>query len=142
MKILTYIIALIAFTATAQAQNLNPDSLLGNDAPQEQAPEQQPAPQQPPQGMPQVFDYPLTLKCMGMGDMRGLLEQGMQQLPIAFGFNAKAQMQNNPFDGVVITQNAITGEFTIALLSRGNNAGCVIATGTELNLTSTQQESE
>ena len=141
MKILTYIIALIAFTATAQAQNLNPDSLLGGEAPQEQAPETQPAPQQPQQ-VPPMFDFPITLKCMSMGDMRGLLEQGMQQLPIAFGFNGKAQLQNSPFDGIVITQNAITGDYSIVLLSRGNNAGCIAAVGTELNLASRQQESE
>ena len=118
------------------AQTLNPDSMLGNTPEPEPAPEIQPAPQQPPQGMPQMFEYPITLKCMPMGEMRGMLEQGMQQLPLGFGFNGFAAQQNNPFDGVVITRNEQTGYYTIALISRANDAACIVAVGTELRLKS------
>lgn len=131
-------IAISMIFGAVHAQTLNPDSMLGDTSPAEPAPEVQPAPQQPPQGMPQVFDYPITLKCMSMGDMRSLVELQFGQLPLAFGYNAMAQQQDNAFDGTIIVRNDTTGSYSIIIVSRANNAACIVAVGTELQLKSEQ----
>ena len=131
-------LAISMIFGAVHAQTLNPDSMLGNTPEPEPAPEVQPAPQQPPQGAPQMFDYPITLKCMSMNDMRVLLEQGMQQFPLGFGYNGLAAQQNNPFDGIVLSRNEQTGYYTVAVLSRENNAACIVAVGTEFSLKSEQ----
>ena len=127
-------LAISMIFGAVHAQTLNPDSMLGDTPPAEPAPEVQP---EAPQQMPSMFqDVPITIKCSSVGAVRNLLENALNQQVLAMGFNGLAAQQGSPFDGLVITRNELTKEFTIVLMSGANNAACVAAVGTELRLKS------
>ena len=131
-------IAISMIFGAVHAQTLNPDSMLGDTLPAEPAPEVQPEVQpEAPQPMPGMFqDVPITIKCSSVGAVRNLLENALNQQVLAMGFNGLAAQQGSPFDGLVITRNELTKEFTIVLMSGANNAACISAVGTELRLKS------
>ena len=127
-------LAISMIFGAVHAQTLNPDSMLGDTPPAEPAPEVQP---EAPQRMPSMFhDVPITIKCSSVGAVRNLLENALNQQVLAMGFNGLAAQQGSPFDGLVITRNELTKEFTIVLMSGANNAACIAAVGTELRLKS------
>ena len=127
-------LAISMIFGAVHAQTLNPDSMLGDTPPAEPAPEVQPEPSQP---MPSMFqDVPITIKCSSVGAVRNLLENALNQQVLAMGFNGLAAQQGSPFDGLIITRNELTKEFTIVLMSGANNAACIGAVGTELRLKS------
>jgi len=127
-------IAISMIFGAVHAQTLNPDSMLGDTPPAEPAPEVQP---EAPQPMPGMFqDVPITIKCSSVGAVRNLLENALNQQVLAMGFNGLAAQQGSPFDGIIITRNELTKEFTIVLMSGANNAACIGAVGTELRLKS------
>ena len=127
-------LAISMIFGAVHAQTLNPDSMLGDTPPAEPAPEVQP---EAPLPMPGMFqDVPITIKCSSVGAVRNLLENALNQQMLALGFNGLAAQQGSPFDGLIITRNELTKEFTIVLMSSANSAACIGAVGTELRLKS------
>ena len=123
-------LAISMIFGVVHAQSLDGNSMLGDTAPQEQAPQ---VPQQPPS---MFTDLPITIKCAPVGYIRDLVESGLGQEILALGFNGLAAQQGSPFDGLVITRNEQTKEYTIIMMSSPNNAACIAAVGTQMRLKS------
>ena len=68
-----------------------------------------------------------------MGVVRAILEQNGQYL-YASGIKSSAYIPSDPFDGIIITKNATTLEYTVILVKTNLNLACVVAAGQRFEL--------
>ena len=121
-------LVLLSTSATAQAQEINPVM------PVEPVPEIQQAP--PPLAQPwRTLNRQIT--CNAQGLVREILETSGQTM-YASGFKRPEYIPSDPFDGIVITRNKITLEYTILLIKSDLNIACVLAGGERFELVETQ----
>lgn len=121
-------LVLLSTSATAQAQELNPVM------PVEPAPEIQQAPT--PEAAP-WRQINRIITCNAMGTVRNILESNGQTM-YATGIKRPEYLPQDPFDGIIITRNEITLEYTVLLIKASMNVACVIASGERLDLVETQ----
>ena len=128
MKLLYTLGALVLLTTSATAQELNPVM------PVEPTPEIQQAP--PPIAQPwRTLNRQIT--CNAQGLVRDILETSGQTM-YASGFKRPEYIPSDPFDGIIITRNEVTLEYTVLLIKSDLNIACVLAGGERFELVETQ----
>ncbi len=120
------VILIVFMTLGAKAQELNVTPVQ----PVDPTPELQPEIQMEPQPW-QQFNRQLT--CNSMGVVRTILEQNGQYI-YASGIKSPAYIPSDPFDGIIITKNPITSEYTIMLVKTNLNLACVVAAGQRFDI--------
>jgi|TARA_B100001105_G_scaffold97539_1_gene77714 hypothetical protein len=122
-----FLLILVILPAFAEAQSMNPDSLLEIDPQIEQ--------EIKPEAQPTVPDewkmLNRLLACNTMEHIKELLLQRGQIIWAGGGKNSE-YMPNDPFDAIIITRNPETLEFTIMLIKPDINLACIIAGGQEI----------
>jgi hypothetical protein len=122
-----FLLILVILPAFAEAQSMNPDSLLEIDPQIEQ--------EIKPEAQPTVPDewkmLNRLLACNTMEHIKELLLQRGQIIWAGGGKNSE-YMPNDPFDAIIITRNPETLEFTILLIKPDINLACIIAGGQEI----------
>jgi len=126
-----FLLGAIMTIGVANAQAIDPNSMLGG----EQQPETMPDDHDKSQGI-QFVPLPLTANCLPMNAMKGLVEGIMGQESWVLGFNAMAAQQNSPFDGLVVARNPRTKEYTVLLIGSATDIACILAIGTRMELRS------
>lgn len=92
-----------------------------------------PAPEveQTPQSQWRQINRAIT--CNAMGVIRNILENAGQVI-YASGIKSPEYLPMDPFDGVIITRNEITLEYTVLLIKSDLNVACVLAGGQRFEL--------
>ena len=128
MKLLYTLGVLLFLSTSATAQELNPVM------PVEPAPEIQQTP--PPLATPwRTLNRQIT--CNAQGLVRDILETSGQTM-YASGFKRPEYIPSDPFDGIIITRNEVTLEYTVLLIKSDLNIACVLAGGERFELVETQ----
>lgn len=74
-----------------------------------------------------------VLTCNAMNVVRVLLEDQGQYI-YATGIKSQVYIPADPFDGVIITKNPTTKEYTIMLVKTDLNLACVVAAGQRFDI--------
>ena len=122
MKLLYTLGALLFLSTSVMAQQeLNPTVPL----PVEPAPEveQTPTPEASP-----WRQINRVITCNSLGIVRNILETNGQTI-YATGYKTPEYLPMDPFDGIIITRNEITLEYTVLLVKSDMNVACVLAGG-------------
>lgn len=122
MKLLYTLGALLFLTTSVMAQQeLNPAVPL----PVEPVPEveQTPIPEASP-----WRQINRAITCNSLGIVRNILETNGQTI-YATGIKRPEYLPMDPFDGIIITRNEITLEYTVLLIKSDMNVACVLAGG-------------
>ena len=137
LKILgAVLLTLVMLPAFADAQSMNPDSLLELDP---NIPQQEIKPEVNPEIKPEVKPEVTAgwrmlnrgLACNTMEAVKSLLTSRGQVL-WAGGGKQRNYMPQDPFDNLIITRNPLTKEFTVVLIKPELNLACIIAGGQKL----------
>jgi hypothetical protein len=122
MKLLYTLGALLLLSTSVMAQQeLNPTVPL----PVEPVPEVEQAPT--PEASPwRTLNRQIT--CNAQGLVRDILETNGQTI-YATGYKSSEYLPMDPFDGIIITRNEITLEYTVLLIKSDLNIACVLAGG-------------
>lgn len=139
--------ALLFVTSTTYAQTINPDSLLNSSPPTvENSPEadssenqstNESTTDQPKETEEKLWDnegwvpHNRALTCHNMGNVRDYLTS-LGQAIILSGFKHPSYIPNDPFDGMIVTRNPLTGEYTILLVQTDTGLACIVQMGTAL----------
>jgi len=124
MKLLYTLGALLLLSTSAMAQELNPVM------PVEPAPEVEQAP------TPEVTPWKQinrVITCNSLGFIRNILETNGQTI-YATGYKTPEYLPMEPFDGIIITRNEVTLEYTVLLIKSDLNIACVLAGGQRFEL--------
>lgn len=122
MKLLYTLGALLFLSTSVMAQQeLNPTVPL----PVEPVPEVEQAPT--PEASP-WRQINRVITCNSLGIVRNILETNGQTI-YATGIKRPEYLPMDPFDGVIITRNEITLEYTVLLIKSDMNVACVLAGG-------------
>jgi len=132
MKLLCTLGALVLLSTSITAQALSPVLPL----PVEPAPEveQTPTPEVLPS--PEVSPWRQinrVITCNSLGIVRNILETNGQTI-YATGIKTPEYLPMDPFDGIIITRNEITLEYTILLIKSDLNIACVLAGGNRFEI--------
>ena len=73
-----------------------------------------------------------------MGTVRNILEANGQTI-YATGIKRPEYLPQDPFDGIIITRNEITLEYTVLIIKSSMNVACVLAGGERFELVEDQQ---
>lgn len=117
MKLLCTLGALILLSTSVMAQQeLNPTL---------------PAPEVEQTPTPEVSPWRQinrVITCNSLGIVRNILETNGQTI-YATGYKSSEYLPMDPFDGIIITRNEITLEYTVLLIKSDLNIACVLAGG-------------
>ena len=69
-----------------------------------------------------------VITCNSLGIVRNILETNGQTI-YATGIKRPEYLPQDPFDGIIITRNEITLEYTVLLIKTDLNIACVLAGG-------------
>jgi hypothetical protein len=69
-----------------------------------------------------------VVTCNSLGVVRNILETNGQTI-YATGYKTPEYLPMDPFDGIIITRNEITLEYTVLLIKSDLNIACVLAGG-------------
>lgn len=120
MKLLYTLGALILLSTSVMAQQeLNPTL----PAPATPEVEQTPTPEVSP-----WRQINRVITCNSLGIVRNILETNGQTI-YATGYKSPEYLPMDPFDGIIITRNEITLEYTVLLIKSDLNIACVLAGG-------------
>lgn len=120
MKLLFTLGALILLSTSVMAQQeLNPTL----PAPATPEVEQTPTPEVSP-----WRQINRVITCNSLGIVRNILETNGQTI-YATGIKRPEYLPQDPFDGIIITRNEITLEYTVLLIKTDLNIACVLAGG-------------
>ena len=129
LKILgAVLLTLVMLPAFADAQSMNPDSLLELDP---NIPQQEIKPEVKPEVTAGWRMLNRGLACNTMEAVKSLLTSRGQVL-WAGGGKQRNYMPQDPFDNLIITRNPLTKEFTVVLIKPELNLACIIAGGQKL----------
>ena len=120
MRLLYTLGALILLSTSVMAQQeLNPTL----PAPATPEVEQTPTPEVSP-----WRQINRVITCNSLGIVRNILETNGQTI-YATGYKTPEYLPMDPFDGIIITRNEITLEYTVLLIKSDLNIACVLAGG-------------
>ena len=123
MRLLYTLGALVLLSTSVMAQQeLNPTLPTPSTPEVEQAPEVSPWRQ-----------INRVITCNSLGVVRNILETNGQTI-YATGYKSPEYLPMDPFDGVIITRNEITLEYTILLIKSDLNIACVLAGGNRFEI--------
>ena len=130
MKLLYTLGALVLLSTSVMAQQeLNPTLPTPSTPEVEQAPT--------PEAVP-WRQINRIITCNAMGTVRNILEANGQTM-YATGIKRPEYLPQDPFDGIIITRNEITLEYTVLLIKSSMNVACVLAGGERFELVEDQQ---
>lgn len=123
MRLLYTLGALVLLSTSVMAQQeLNPTLPTPSTPEVEQAPEVSPWRQ-----------INRVITCNSLGVVRNILETNGQTI-YATGYKSPEYLPMDPFDGIIITRNEITLEYTVLLIKSDLNIACVVAGGQRFEL--------
>jgi hypothetical protein len=123
MRLLYTLGALVLLSTSVMAQQeLNPTLPTPSTPEVEQAPEVSPWRQ-----------INRVITCNSLGVVRNILETNGQTI-YATGYKSPEYLPMDPFDGIIITRNEITLEYTVLLIKSDLNIACVVAGGQSFEL--------
>ena len=123
MRLLYTLGALVLLSTSVMAQQeLNPTLPTPSTPEVEQAPEVSPWRQ-----------INRVITCNSLGVVRNILETNGQTI-YATGYKSLEYLPMDPFDGIIITRNEITLEYTVLLIKSDLNIACVVAGGQRFEL--------
>ena len=132
MKLLYTLGALVLLSTSATAQELSPVLPL----PVEPVPEVEQSPTPAPEAAP-WRQINRIITCNAMGTVRNILEANGQTI-YATGIKRPEYLPQDPFDGIIITRNEITLEYTVLIIKSSMNVACVLAGGERFELVEDQ----
>jgi len=125
--IVAFILMLFLLPAFAEAQSMNPDSLLEVDPLIQEEPKVE-----TPQLLTNEWkSLNRLLACNSLDYIKSILTSRGYEMWAAGGKNPD-YMPQDPFDSVIITRNPVTLEFIILLIKPEINIACIIAGGQEI----------
>jgi len=142
--ILSLIILLFA-TSILSAETINPNSLLDSSPPILTTPEAEQskednkveegtAEEELPWDDQGWTIHTRALQCHSMGNVRAYTMARGQQIVMS-GFKNPGYVPNDPFDGLILTRNPLTGEYTVLMVQVSTGLTCIVQMGTSLQTT-------
>ena len=117
-------------SSNAQAQPMNPSTLLETP----NAVEDQTEPEATPEDVPQISQWKYLnrqILCNTIQVIKTILTTRGQELLVT-GAKPPEYVPTDPFDAIIITRNPETMEYTILIVKTDQNLACVIASGTSM----------
>ena len=74
------------------------------------------------------------LQCHSMQNVRAYTIARGQDI-IMSGYKAPGYVASDPFNGMILTRNAITGEYTLLMVQTSTGMTCIVQMGTSLQTT-------
>ena len=125
MKLLCTLGALVLLSTSVMAQQeLNPTLPTPSTPEVEQTPTPEASPWR---------QINRVITCNSLGIVRNILETNGQTI-YATGYKTPEYLPMDPFDGIIITRNEITLEYTVLLIKSDMNVACVLAGGQRFEL--------
>jgi len=137
---------LFAISTVTNAQTVNPNSLL-DGSPPTMVPEEQSESkktdekvEEDDQNPPAAYDetgwmtHQRMLQCHSIDNVRAYTMARGQDI-ILSGFKAPNYVPSDPFEGMIITRNPITGEYTLILVQVTTGLTCIVQMGTAIQTT-------
>jgi hypothetical protein len=146
-----YILSLIVLffaTSVTSAETINPNSLLDSSPPNMAKPEAEQSTEENTEenstvdkdAVEQLWDstgwivHQRPLQCHSMQNVRAYTIARGQDI-IMSGYKAPGYVASDPFDGMILTRNAITGEYTLLMVQTSTGMTCIVQMGTSLQTT-------
>ena len=117
-------------SSNAQAQPMNPGTLLETP----NIVENQTEPEATPEDVPEISEWRYLnrqILCNTIQVVKTILTTRGQEL-LATGAKLPGYVPSDPFDAIIITRNPETMEYTILIVKTDQNLACVIASGTSM----------
>ena len=127
MVITAIVLLTLMLPATAQAQAMNPGTLLETPEILNDLNETPPTPELIPEA-PQWVQLNRRMDCNSLAYIKILLQGRGQFLYAAGGFRPD-EIYNDPFPGIIITRNPTTLEYTAILIKPDIDVACIIHVG-------------
>ena len=126
-------------SSNAEAQPMNPDTLLEtpNVVEEQKEPEATPESVVPPVSQWKYLNRQIL--CNTIQVLKTILTTRGQEL-IVTGAKPPEYVPSDPFDAVIITRNPETMEYTILIVKTDQNLACVIASGTSMKTVEEMRE--
>lgn len=139
------LVVLFTISNVSYAQTVSPDSLLDSSPPdmstttpdkEKKQVEEDPESQMPMQSWDETgwIQHNRSLQCHSMANVRAFTMARGQQI-ILSGFKAPQYVPSDPFEGLIITHNSITGEYTLLLVQVSTGLTCIVQMGTAIQTT-------
>jgi len=125
-------------SSNAEAQPMNPSTLLETP----NVVEEQTEPEATPEDIPQVSQWRYLnrqILCNTIEVLKTILTTRGQELLVT-GAKPPEYVPTDPFDAIIITRNPETGEYTILIVKTDQNLACVIASGTSMKTVDEMQQ--
>ena len=146
-----YILSLIVLffaTSVTSAETINPNSLLDSSPPNIAKPEVEQSTEENTEEnstvdedtVEQLWDstgwivHQRPLQCHSMQNVRAYTMARGQNI-IMSGYKAPGYVASDPFDGMILTRNAVTGEYTLLFVQTSTGMTCIVQMGTSLQTT-------
>jgi len=143
------LLLLFAISSVSNAQTVNPDSLLDGSPPMtvpksesnendldEKDKVEEDAKTNPPLTWDETgwIAHQRLLQCHSMSNVRNYtLARG--QIIVLSGFKAPNYVPSDPFEGMIITKNPNTGEYTLLLVQVSTGLTCIVQMGSSIQST-------
>ena len=144
--IITLFVLLFAMS-TSYAQTVNPDSLLNSSPPIIDSPEadEDKSTKESTEDKSKTTEekswdtegwvqHTRIMTCHSMMNVREYTS-ARGQVIILSGFKQPGYLPGDPFDGLIITQNPITGEYMLLLVQVSTGLTCIVQMGTSIQTT-------
>ena len=130
------------------AETINPNSLLDSSPPNMAKPEAEQSTEENTEEnstvdedtVEQLWDstgwivHQRPLQCHSMQNVRAYTMARGQNI-IMSGYKAPGYVASDPFDGMILTRNAVTGEYTLLFVQTSTGMTCIVQMGTSLQTT-------
>lgn len=138
------LVVLFTISNVSYAQTVSPDSLLDGSPPmtnttpdqEKKQVEEDPESQMPTQSWDETgwIRHNRALQCHSMANVRAFTMSRGQQI-ILSGFKAPQYVPSDPFEGLIITHNPTTNEYTLLLVQVSTGLTCIVQMGTAIQTT-------
>lgn len=139
------LVVLFTISNVSYAQTVSPDSLLDSSPPdmstttpdkEKKQVEEDPESQMPTQSWDETgwIQHNRALQCHSMANVRAYTMARGQEI-ILSGFKNPQYVPSDPFEGLIITHNPITGEYTLLLIQVSTGLTCIVQMGTSIQTT-------
>jgi len=146
-NLLLSLLLLFAISGMSNAQTVTPDSLLDGSPPMtipksesneldDKKKVEEDTNTDPDLGWDDTgwIAHQRLLQCHSISNVRAYTMARGQQI-ILSGFKAPQYVPSDPFEGMIITKNPITGEYTLLLVQVSTGLTCIVQMGTALQTT-------
>lgn len=138
------LVVLFTISNVSYAQTVSPDSLLDGSPPmtnttpeqEKKQVEEDPESQMPMQSWDETgwIRHDRALQCHSMANVRAFTMARGQEI-ILSGFKNPQYVPSDPFEGLIITHNPTTNEYTVLLVQVSTGLTCIVQMGTAIQTT-------